>query len=97
MPVAQAASPRYAFTLGSTSANNSRRRGLNCRCNLATNQCLLPEDFAEFRRKSANEVYVRHVHRLRRKLECGGVRIHIVRGLGYKLEESHLKQPGGNT
>ena len=36
---------------------------------------------------NAIEVYV---HRLRRKLECGGVRILTVRGLGYTLEKPDL-------
>jgi two-component system OmpR family response regulator len=35
---------------------------------------------------SANAIEV-YVHRLRRKLECGGVRILTVRGLGYTLEK----------
>src|SRR5258708_31153777 len=39
---------------------------------------------------NAIEVYV---HRLRKKLEPGGVRIVTVRGLGYSLEKADLRQP----
>ena len=38
---------------------------------------------------SSNAIEV-YVHRLRRKLECGGVRILTVRGLGYTLEKPDL-------
>lgn len=42
---------------------------------------------------NAIEVYI---HRLRRKLEAGGVRILTVRGLGYCLEKPGMKpEPGG--
>jgi two-component system OmpR family response regulator len=41
---------------------------------------------------STNAVEV-YIHRLRRKLETGGVRISTVRGLGYCLERANGRRP----
>jgi two-component system OmpR family response regulator len=41
---------------------------------------------------STNAVEV-YIHRLRRKLEAGGVRITTIRGVGYCLERASAGQP----
>lgn len=53
----------------------------------------LIDHLCEWGEEVSNNAIEVYVHRLRRKLEAGGIRITTVRGLGYCLQRLHSTQP----
>ena len=57
----------------------------------------LVDHLCEWGEEVSNNAIEVYVHRLRKKIESGGVRIATVRGLGYCLEKFHAATPAADT